>query len=202
MLAFPPDSVVVEWVLEAAQTGRAVRVAGADLISFNSADEIELDEARIDTIALQPQPGIWQDRWPEPARIRDLLQRYTAAWCGRNPAAVAAFYSPGGSLSVNGGAPAVGRNAIAEVAQGFMTAFPDLEVSMDGILIRGGRAIYRWTLTGTHTAPGGAGSRVRISGFEVQQIDAGGLISESRGYFDSSAYQQQLENGVRESPLP
>jgi uncharacterized protein (TIGR02246 family) len=62
----------------------------------------------------------------EPAQLRDLAKRYTAAWCSKDPERVAAVYSPNGSLSVNGAAPAVGRSAISEVAQGFMTAFPDM----------------------------------------------------------------------------
>ena len=109
---------------------------------------------------------------------------------------MAAYYSSNGSLSVNGGAPAVGRSAITEVAQGFMTTFPDMKVLMDGLLVQGDRAVYRWTLVGTNTGPGGTGQRVRISGFEVWQIGVDGLVAESRGYFDSAAYQRQLERGV------
>jgi hypothetical protein len=102
----------------------------------------------------------------------DFAERYTAAWCSQDAARVATFYSPNGSLSVNGGAPAVGRGAITEVAQGFMTAFPDIEVLMDGLLVQG------------------------VSGFEVWQIGVDGLVAESRGYFDSAAYGRQLEHGV------
>jgi uncharacterized protein (TIGR02246 family) len=76
----------------------------------------------------------------EPAQLRDLAKRYTAAWCSKDPARVAAFYSPNGSLSVNGAAPAVGRSAISEVAQGFMTAFPDREVIMDDVLVQADHA--------------------------------------------------------------
>jgi hypothetical protein len=135
----------------------------------------------------------------EPAQLRDFAKRYTAAWCSRDVASVAAFYSPGGSLSVNGGTPATGRSAISEVAQGFMTAFPDLEVVMDDVLVQGANAVYHWTLAGTNTGPGGTGKRVRISGFEIWTIGAGGLIAESRGHFDNSSYQHQLKHGVAES---
>ena len=75
--------------------------------------------------------------------LRDFAERYPAAWCSQAPASVAAFFSPQGSLSVNGGAAAVGRIAISEVAQGFMTAFPDLEVLLDEVVLEGERAIYR-----------------------------------------------------------
>jgi predicted ester cyclase len=108
---------------------------------------------------------------------------------------VAAFYSPNGSLTINGATPAVGRSAITKAAQEFMTAFPDLQVLMDDLLVRGDHAEYHWTLIGTNTGPGGIGHRVRISGFEQWQIGVDGLIAESRGSFDNADYQRQLERG-------
>jgi predicted ester cyclase len=106
---------------------------------------------------------------------------------------VAAFFAPLGSLQINGNAPAVGRNVITVVAQGFMTAFPDLQVLMDDLVVQGETVVYRWTLVGTNTGAGGTGRPVRISGFEQWRIDADGLIAESRGYFDEQDYQRQLE---------
>lgn len=132
---------------------------------------------------------------PEASQLRVLAERYTAAWCSRDAARVADYYAPDGSLSVNGGAPAIGRGAITEVAQGFMTAFPDMKVVMDGVSVQGDRAVYRWTLVGTNTGPGGKGNKVRISGFEEWRIGDDGLIAESLGHFDSTAYEHQLEHG-------
>lgn len=136
---------------------------------------------------------------PEPAKLRDFAARYTAAWCSQDPASVAAFYSPDGSLRVNNDPPAVGRNAIAEVARGFMTAFPDLVLLMDDLVIQGDRAEYHWTFIGTNTGPGGTGHRVRFSGFELWKIGEDGLVAESQGQFDSADYQRQLERGVEAS---
>ena len=126
------------------------------------------------------------------ARLRHLAMSYTAAWCSQEPARVAACYSPHGSLRVNDGAPAVGRDAIAEVAQGFMTAFPDTKVQMDDLCIEPGRTVYHWTLTGTNTGPAGAGRPVRISGFEIWQMGDDGLISQSEGRFDAEDFRRQL----------
>jgi len=131
-------------------------------------------------------------------QLREFAKQYTAAWCSQDPASVAAFFSPAGSLRVNDAAPAVGRVAITEVARGFMTAFPDMQVIMDELLVRDGGAVYEWTLVGTNTGPGGTGNRVRISGFEEWRIGADGLIAESSGHFDSEEYQRQLEEGVTE----
>jgi nuclear transport factor 2 (NTF2) superfamily protein len=127
-----------------------------------------------------------------PPKLLDLARRYTAAWCSQDPARVAAFYSPTGSLIINGATPAIGRSAITDVAREFMTAFPDLRVLMDDLVPRSGGAVYRWTLLGTNTGPGGSGQRVRISGFEEWTIGADGLIAESMGSFDEADYQRQL----------
>jgi predicted ester cyclase len=135
---------------------------------------------------------------PEATKLRDFAQRYTAAWCSQDSASVAAFYSPDSSLSINDGPPAIGQRAITEAVQAFMSAFPDLQVLMDDILMQGDRAVYHWTLIGTNSGPGGTGHRVRIGGFEVWKIGEDGLIAESQGHFDSAAYQRQLEQGITE----
>jgi hypothetical protein len=127
--------------------------------------------------------------------LTEFAARYTAAWCSQNAAGVAAFFAEGGSLAINSGRPAVGRAAITAAAQGFMTAFPDLVVTMDGISRDGDHAVYRWTLTGTNTGPGGTGKAVRISGYEEWTIGVEGLVAASKGHFDEAEYQRQLQVG-------
>jgi uncharacterized protein (TIGR02246 family) len=130
------------------------------------------------------------------SKVRDLAMRYTAAWCSHDPAGVAAFYSRDGSLTVNDDPPAVGRNAIAQVAQSFMTAFPDLRVVMDKLVSRDGGTEYHWTLTGTNSGPGGTGRKVQVSGVERWHLAADGLIASSQGRFDAAEYRRQLQSGV------
>jgi SnoaL-like polyketide cyclase len=127
------------------------------------------------------------------ARLKGFATRYTAAWCSQNAASVAAFFEENGSLKINDGAPSVGRKAITAAAQSFMTAFPDMVVAMDSITGDGAGAVYRWTLTGTNTGPGGTGKSVRISGCEEWTFGADGLIAESKGQFDEAEYNRQLE---------
>jgi ketosteroid isomerase-like protein len=129
------------------------------------------------------------------ARLQRFAEAYTAAWCSQEARRVASFYAEDGSLSVNDAAPAVGCVAITEVAQGFMTAFPDMQVFLDELRIEADHAIYHWTLTGTNTGPGGIGRAVRISGYEVWQMRADGLIANSCGNFDAEEYRRQLEAG-------
>jgi len=128
---------------------------------------------------------------PDWLDLRDFAARYTAAWCSQNAARVAAFYSDEGSLRVNDDPPAVGREAITQVAESFMSAFPDLCVVMDDLRVQD-EPVYHWTLSGTHSGPGGTGHRVRISGFEKWRIGADGLIASSVGQFDQAEYRRQL----------
>jgi steroid delta-isomerase-like uncharacterized protein len=130
------------------------------------------------------------------AAMNEFGNRYAEAWGSHAAESVAAFYSEDGSLRVNDDLPAVGRKAIAEVARAFMTAFPDMKVTMDELAAGPPGAVFHWTLTGTNTGPGGTGRRVRIRGYEVWQMGADGLIGRSEGHFDSAEYERQLRDGV------
>src|SRR5947209_14503573 len=123
----------------------------------------------------------------EPTSTRELLmdellefaRGYTAAWCSGDPASVAEHYSRDGSLTINGGPPSIGREAITEAARGFMDGFPDLRVELDELKADGASPEYHWTLTGTNTGPGGTGRAVRVSGFEQWMMGPDGLIAAS-----------------------
>ncbi len=136
-------------------------------------------------------------RRPDSAdHVRQLATKYTAAWCSQEAGSVAAFFAEGGSLRINDGNPHVGRAAITDAAQGFMTTFPDMVVTMDDLSVDGNHAVYRWTLTGTNDGPGGTGRSVRIRGHEEWTIGEDGLIAESRGHFAEDEYRRQLAEGV------
>jgi len=124
--------------------------------------------------------------------MHDFATRYTLAWCSQDPARVSLFFSEQGSLRINDGAPSIGRVAITEAARAFMQAFPDMVVKMDALTGSGGQYVYRWTLSGTNTAPGGTGKPVRISGYEKWTMGADGLIQASLGHFDAADYARQL----------
>lgn len=126
------------------------------------------------------------------AAIDDFAARYAAAWSSQDAASVSLFFEQTGSLTINGGVPSLGRSAIRDAAQSFMTAFPDLVVTFDGASADGDRTVFRWTLTGTNTGPGGTGRAVRISGHERWRFGASGLIADSLGYFDAADYQRQI----------
>src|SRR6266478_6130485 len=126
--------------------------------------------------------------------LKKFAKRYAEAWCSQDPDKVAAFFVERGSISINDGPPAVGRAAIANEAQAFMTTFPDMVVTMDKLVRDEEGTKFHWTLTGTDTGLGGTGKRVRISGYEVWKIDNDELIGESKGHFDSAEYERQLKH--------
>jgi SnoaL-like polyketide cyclase len=128
-------------------------------------------------------------------QLRDFAQSYTDAWCSQNPHNVAEHYAPEGSLTINGGNPAVGRAALTEVAGSFMTAFPDMQVLMDDLVVREDAVEYRWTLVGTNTGPGGTGKEARISGFEEWTLGEDGLIAESQGHYDQASTSTSFSTG-------
>jgi hypothetical protein len=132
--------------------------------------------------------------------LTDFGIRYAAAWSSGNPAQLASFHAENGSLSVNGGPPALGRAAIEATAKSFMTAFPDMVVKLERMDQNGDHPVFRWLWTGTNTGPGGTGKFVRIAGYEEWTMDANGLIAKSEGHYDEAEYQRQLKTGA--PPLP
>jgi hypothetical protein len=44
-----------------------------------------------------------------------------------------------------------------------MTAFPDIVVKMDRLVVEGTKTEYHWTLTGTNMGPGGTGAAQKYS---------------------------------------
>ena len=119
---------------------------------------------------------------------------YAQAWCSQRPEFVAQFFAEDGSLSVNDGKPAIGRDEISKVAESFMTAFPDIIVTMDSLIQTKEGTEFHWTFTGTNTGPNGTGKKVKISGVEIWQIE-NRLIKESKGSFDTEEYDRQVKYG-------
>jgi SnoaL-like protein len=126
----------------------------------------------------------------ERRQIEQLARDYTEAWCSRDATRVAAHYAPGGTIAINGGEPA----GIVAVAEGFIAAFPDIEVLLDDLVLRDDGVVeYHWTFTGTSSE---TGRWVRISGAEEWTVDAAGLIASSRGRYDQAEYDRQLLEGA------
>lgn len=140
-------------------------------------------------------------RLPEADQIFDLeafARGYSQAWSGVRPEFVAMFFEEDGSLRVNDGDAAIGRDAITGVARSFMTDLPDMAVRFDSLVAKGSITEFHWTLTGTNSGPGGTGNKVRVSGYEEWTLGENGLVQRSQGHFPSDIYQKQLQEGIGE----
>lgn len=126
------------------------------------------------------------------AALHKFAIRYTAAWNSQDPAQVASFYAHDGSITINGGDPHTGPAGLIQVASGFMTAFPDLDLTMVSLEEQGDFLIYHWTFSGTHAE---TGNRVRISGSETWRFSQNGLIAKSIGRYDPQEYERQVAFG-------
>lgn len=127
----------------------------------------------------------------------DIFARgYAQVWGSQRPEFVAMFFEDEGTLQVNDGEPAIGRNGISEVAQSFMTKFPDMKVSCDSLVQKTNGIEFHWTLTGTDADPKGKGHKVKISGYELWTMSENNLIKDSKGNFSSEEYNRQLEFGI------
>lgn len=128
-------------------------------------------------------------------KLRNFANRYTDAWNSQDPQQVAEFFAGDATLFING-TPAQGREAITEVAQGFMAGFPDMKLSLVELLIRGETVIYHWNFVGSNTGPGGTGNAVDFSGYEEWTMGNDELIARSLGNFDEKEYHRQLHQGL------
>ena len=77
-----------------------------------------------------------------------------------------------------------------------VTAFPDVRVTIEGLLADGDEVAVRWTLRGTHEGElrGGVpatGRRVEVSGITISRIRNGRVV-ESWGNYDLLGMLQQL----------
>jgi len=136
---------------------------------------------------------------PEEERKIDLKtfgKSYAQAWCSQRPDFVSLFYAESGSLNVNNGIPAVGRDQITKTVESYMTAFPDIIVMMDSLVTTSEGMKFYWTFTGTNTGPNGTGKNVKVKGFEFWQLSDDGLIKVSKGSYDAEEYAKQVKYGV------
>lgn len=104
------------------------------------------------------------------SQLTSFGKKYSEAWCSQKPASVAAFFSTSGTLKVNADSPAVGREAITKVAEGFMTAFPDMIVAMDSLITNPNGTAFHWTLTGTNAGTGSTGIELRLTNLKFGSL--------------------------------
>lgn len=77
-----------------------------------------------------------------------------------------------------------------------MTAFPDMRVLLDHLVIQSDGAVFHWTLPGGRTrAPAEPAIAYASADFERWQFAPDGLIGRAGGNFDAADYQYQIQHG-------
>jgi len=91
--------------------------------------------------------------------------------------------------------PIRGPDGVREQAQGYRSAFPDVQITVEDQIADGERVATRWTARGTHKgelfgiAP--TGKQVTITGMTIDRF-AGGKIVESWDNWDALGLMQQI----------
>ncbi len=130
---------------------------------------------------------------PKPEDVREMAARYAEAWSSRSSEAVASFFADTGRVSINNAEPLMGRRAITDKAEDFMSEFSDLVMTLDEIRSAGQNAVFLWTLTGTHSE---TGKPISIRGWDEWWLSEELLVEISRGRFDELEYDRQITEGV------
>jgi len=91
--------------------------------------------------------------------------------------------------------PLRGLEGVREQAQGYRTAFPDLQVTVEDQIAEGDKVTTRWTARGTHEGElfgiGPTGKQTTVSGITID-VYSGGKIVESWDNWDALGLMQQI----------
>jgi steroid delta-isomerase-like uncharacterized protein len=117
-------------------------------------------------------------------------------WNHRNPSVidelVAANYVHNDVLSPD--AP-TGIDGYKQFVQQYLTAFPDMQITIHDDFVAGDKTVTRWTATGTHNGdlPGlpRTGKRISVHGITIARLSNGKFI-ESWNNWDALGMMQQL----------
>jgi steroid delta-isomerase-like uncharacterized protein len=119
-----------------------------------------------------------------PDEIRALFARREQNWRTGNAAALTADHAPHSVVVSPTGGVLEGRAEIERIYRLWFTAFPDLTVSMNDLLIENDRAVLVIDIAGTHAGDffglPATGRRVQVAGAFVYQLKDGQIAHERR----------------------
>lgn len=128
--------------------------------------------------------------------IAALFARRDHAWQRRDASALAADYTEDAVAESPIQGRLTGRARIREVYEHWMTAFPDLVISTDEVIVDGNRAAQIVTMIGTHTGAFGAvpatGRKFHIYAVLLFTLSDDGRITHSRRVYDTTSMLVQI----------
>jgi len=125
----------------------------------------------------------------DPDAVQKMADAYTVAWCSHDPAQVASFYAPDGSIQINRGDVLKGTEAIETMAAAFFAQFPDLVVRCDGVRVAADHVAFLWTLEGSDA---NTQNHVKLPGWEEWTLTDDLKVQTSLGWFDKEDELRQI----------
>ena len=129
-------------------------------------------------------------------RKADIKRIIEEAWNKRNVEALDEFYAPNIVLRRPPFSDIEGLEAFKESHRSFLSAFPDLQMTIEDIIVEGDRDALRDTMRGTHTGESSTmgpptGKQVTTVGIAITHWEGGKRVDEWQ-YADQLGFLQQL----------
>ncbi len=128
--------------------------------------------------------------------LKSLTQRYNdELWNKKNLAIIDEMVAPDFvDRDQVPGLPA-GREGVKVFAQMYISAFPDVQVKIEDIIVEGNKVVFRWTANGKHTGAlmgiPPTGKSATVKGISINHY-RGNQIAEGWNLFDQLGMLQQL----------
>jgi steroid delta-isomerase-like uncharacterized protein len=103
--------------------------------------------------------------------MKALAEKEINVWNGGPLSLLDEIFSSEYVLHRNDGIDIIGIDASKENITSTRTSFPDLNIVVDDLIIKGDKLVMRWTITGTNTGPFGdlppTGKKFKVSGVTI-----------------------------------
>ena len=126
----------------------------------------------------------------------DVAQRYFDAWNSRDPSAIVATFTEGGTYNDPTSGGTLTGQALAEYTSGLFSAFPDLSFEIVSAAPAGdGMVAAQWLMKGTNSGSFAGlpptGQSVALPGADFIVVE-GDKVRSVQGYFDQKTFVEQL----------
>ncbi len=130
---------------------------------------------------------------------KEIVQKwFDGIWNQRNPGVIDDLLAPDAVGITEAGTIVGPADFKALLYQPLVDAFPDIRLTVDGIVAEGQEAAVRWTVSGTHDGPfagiSATGRQVRFSGMTWMKVKDGKVI-EGMDRFNLGAVMGYLASG-------
>ena len=126
-------------------------------------------------------------------RKADIKRIIEEAWNKRKVEVLDEFYAPNIHLRRPPFPDIEGLETFKAVHMGFLSAFPDLQMTIEDIIVEGDKDVIRYTMRGTHTGEAlgpPTGKQVTTVGMAITHWEGGKRVDEWQ-YADQLGFTQQ-----------